>query len=170
MFVGDGEEEKRDGRPAHPAGVALLLLRYYLWRGTDGRAVASQCRSHTTTAATLSLLFLSFFPFRKLFSQKKVTVFFLIQGQTNTRALSKDQKNAGFDASRRQIASETIFVLEDRKEVVSSYWMSQPICKTACSDAPVSRGLKCTSCRMRHLARHAVLSSGGRFGMLQPNF
>lgn len=51
VFVGDGEEEKRDGRPAHPAGVALLLLRYYLWRGTDGRAVASQCRSHITTAA-----------------------------------------------------------------------------------------------------------------------
>lgn len=68
VFVGDGEEEKRDGRPAHPAGVALLLLRYYLWRGTDGRAVASRRRSHTTIAATLSLLFLVFFPLRKLFS------------------------------------------------------------------------------------------------------
>lgn len=55
MLVGDGEEEKRDGRPAHPAGVALLLLRYYLWRGTDGRAVASQCRSHITTAAESAL-------------------------------------------------------------------------------------------------------------------
>lgn len=68
VFVGDGEEEKRDGRPAHPAGVALLLLRYYLWRGTDGRAVASRRRSHTTIAATLSLLFFVFFPLRKLFS------------------------------------------------------------------------------------------------------
>lgn len=76
MFVGDGEEEKRDGRPAHPAGVALLLLRYYLWRGTDGRAVASPRRSHTTIAATLSLLFFVFFSLKKAFLLKESDSFF----------------------------------------------------------------------------------------------
>lgn len=69
--MGDGEEEKRDGRPAHPAGVALLLLRYYLWRGTDGRAVASQCRSHITTAAESALSGVFFFPFKKAISSKR---------------------------------------------------------------------------------------------------
>lgn len=47
--VGGGEGEKREREVACSPGLSgsfILLLRYYLWRGAEGRAAASHSSSH----------------------------------------------------------------------------------------------------------------------------
>lgn len=46
--------KKWDWWPAHLAWVALLLLRYYLWRGTEGCAAASDSSSHISGKMDIS--------------------------------------------------------------------------------------------------------------------
>lgn len=46
VWVVERKKRNRERWPAHLAWVALLLLRYYLWRGTEGCAAALHSSPH----------------------------------------------------------------------------------------------------------------------------